>query len=29
LSPFDGIRGLDASLRGDSTADLSFSLEYV
>jgi hypothetical protein len=27
--PFDRIRGLDASLRGDSTADFSFSIEYV
>jgi hypothetical protein len=27
--PCDRIRGLDASLRGDSSVDLSFSLEYV
>jgi hypothetical protein len=29
LIPYDRIRGLDASLRGDSSIDLSFSLEYV
>jgi hypothetical protein len=28
-APCDRIRGLDASLRGDSTVDLSSSLEYV
>jgi hypothetical protein len=27
--PCDRIQGLDASLRGDSSVDLSFSLEYV
>jgi hypothetical protein len=28
-APCDRIRGLDASLRGDSIVDLSSSLEYV
>jgi hypothetical protein len=28
-TPFGRIQGLDASLQGDSTINLSFSLEYV